>query len=192
MLQQNSGHYLSTIQQLLDEVSPKLSPPPASSPPFPFPLFPTHKAPGSPVPHSPYSQNFSSFTGVAAAAAASQRFSPYHYNRSALHLIYTDNWLTSLTSLQAQSRPPEFSLQRLPFPALPPVPLLPPLPPELQPCPESHPRAGEVSQPGARAPWLSCVTDCHGEKWVLQKIRVVIKNNMFPTRKNSKKLIYYI
>ena len=95
MLQQNSGHYLSTIQQLLDEVSPKLSPPPSSLHlPLPSPLFPAHKAPGSPLPLSHYSQNLSSFTGVAAAAAASQRFSPYHYNRSEQR--YTWFILTSL------------------------------------------------------------------------------------------------
>ena len=166
MLQQNSGHYLSTIQQLLDEVSPKLSPPPASSLPLPLPspLFPAHKAPGSPLPLSPYNQNLSSFTGVAAAAAASQRFSPYHYNRSDqstvhVHLINTDQ-----STHQAQLEPPEFPLHRLPVPPLPPVPLLPPLPPELQPRPQSRLRAGEVTQPRPRPPGLPGVTNCHGEE----------------------------
>lgn len=93
VLNLNHGDPMKTIQQLLNEKFSNKIPtsqlsPPTSLPIFPSPLFPGHKPS---VPHiSPQTnQNLSPFSNVAAAAVASQRFSPYHYNR------YTSGFLSS-------------------------------------------------------------------------------------------------
>ena len=116
VLTHNHGHYPSTIQQLLDEHSsklaapapapPQLSPPPLAAHPAPAlglhsPLFPGPKvslihsrrtdykaaAQVSLSPLSHYTQNTVSPFTNAAAAAASQRFSPYHYTRFAKSIV---------------------------------------------------------------------------------------------------------
>ena len=106
VLNLNHGDPMKAIQQLLNEKFSHQIPtsqlsPPSSLPFFSSSLFPGHRPP---VPISPQTtQNLSPFSNVAAAAAASQRFSPYHYNRYSSGFLSGSPYSSSLFSHFPQS-----------------------------------------------------------------------------------------